>query len=65
MAGILLNAEYNHNGMDSLGHTFLGQALVMADHIGLFKPEVHHNIEDKRVRELWEFCSWGLFVWST
>ncbi|KAK0653068.1 hypothetical protein B0T16DRAFT_323245 [Cercophora newfieldiana] len=65
MAGILLNTEYNHNGMDSLGYTFLEQSLAMADHIGLFDPEVHRKIEDKRTRDLWEFCSWGLFVWST
>jgi hypothetical protein len=65
MAGVLLNIEYNHNGMDTLGYTFLNQSVAIAEHIGLFDPRVQQRIENQKLRECWEYSSWALFSWAT
>jgi len=65
MAGLLLNIEFNHNGLDMLGNDFISQATTMAQHFGLFDLEVQKKIEDKKLRDVWEYFSWSLFSWLT
>ncbi|KAK0618837.1 hypothetical protein B0T14DRAFT_518107 [Immersiella caudata] len=65
MGGVLLNIEYNHNGMDSLGYHFMVQSVVICEHLGVFKPEVQQKFQSAKQRTMWEFFSWSLFSWST
>lgn len=63
-SAVMLNVEYNHNGVDKVGYAFLIQAVTMAHDLGIYSVEAQAQIKSKRTRKAREFFAWALFNWT-
>jgi hypothetical protein len=61
---VLLNIEYNHNSMDKIGHTFLKQAVVMAETLDVFGAKAQEGIKSRKMRAARNAFAWGLYSWA-
>ena len=62
-SGVLLCVEYNHNGMDKIGSSFLENVVNMASDLGIFDLETHNKIQCKKMRDACGYFAWGLYNW--
>lgn len=62
MAAMILNICYNANGLDSVGHIYLGAAFDMAFKIGAFDPP--RPDEGRKMSNAKGFTAWSLYRWA-
>ena len=61
-AAVMLDIVYTFNALDSMGRTYLHQALSMGREIGLFTSDV--LVQDQMMSDARLFTAWCIHRWA-